>query len=114
MDDTHEKRSNDIDRRLFLNKISTAGAAALMAAHLSPNALAQTPSPSPSPSPTPAKPSPLAEAYAEVVKQRFGAHINAGQWDQIRRDVEGNVRTADRLRAYKLKNADEPDFIFFA
>jgi hypothetical protein len=32
----------------------------------------------------------------------------------MKRDIEGNVRTAERLRASKLKNADEPDFIFIA
>ena len=26
--------------------------------------------------------------------------------------MDGNVRAADRLRAVKLKNGDEPDFIF--
>jgi hypothetical protein len=32
----------------------------------------------------------------------------------VKRDLEGNVRTAERLRAFKLKNADEPDFAFEA
>lgn len=77
-------------------------------------AQAPTPSPSPSPSPAPAAPSPLAEAYAEVARLRFGAHIEPGQWERIKRDLDGNVRAADRLREFKLKNADEPDFIFFA
>ncbi len=32
----------------------------------------------------------------------------------VKRDLEGNVRTAERLRAFKLKNSDEPDFAFEA
>jgi hypothetical protein len=33
---------------------------------------------------------------------------------RLRRDVVGNLRAADALRAVKLKNADEPDFVFSA
>lgn len=105
-----------INRRSFVKFIPAVGGASLLAAQLPSIALAQmpTPSPSPSPSPTPATPSPLAEAYAEVAKQRFGAHVEAGQWVQIKRELEGNVRTADRLRGFKLQNGDEPDFTFTA
>ena len=62
----------------------------------------------------PPKPSPLAEAYGEVARLRFGAHLSAEQLEAVRRDLEGNVRTAERLRAFKLSNADEPDFVFNA
>lgn len=103
-----------IARRSFVKFIPVIGGASLLAAKVPISALAQTPTPSPSPSPTPATPSPLAEAYAEVAKQRFGAHIEAGQWIQIKRDLDGNVRSADRLRGFKLQNGDEPDFIFTA
>lgn len=60
------------------------------------------------------KPSPLAEAYAEVARVRFGGQITPEQLAQIKKDVAGMVRTADRLRAVKLQNADEPDFVFNA
>ncbi|MDQ5844184.1 MAG: twin-arginine translocation signal domain-containing protein [Acidobacteriota bacterium] len=105
-----------IDRRSFVKFIPAVGGAGLLAANLPLGALAQTPTPlpSPSPSPTPATPSPLAEAYAEVVKQRFGAHVEGGQWAQIKRELEGNVRSSDRLRTFKLQNGDEPDFTFTA
>ncbi len=75
--------------------------------------------PNPQPTPTPAtpaqqKPSPVAEAYAEVARLRFGEHTTPEQLEQIKRDIEGNVRSAERLRAAKLKNSDEPDFVFSA
>ena len=77
--------------------------------------------PNPQPTPTPAqapqgppKPSPLAEAYAEAARLRFGEHLSAEQLEAVKRDLEGNVRTADRLRSFKLQNSDEPDFVFSA
>ena len=112
-------------RRRFAKTLAAAclAAPALAAAH----AHAQTPPKAaepkapPNPQPTPAqqpqgppKPSPLAEAYTEAARLRFGQHLSAEQLEAVKRDLEGNVRTADRLRAYKLKNADEPDFVFGA
>jgi glucose/arabinose dehydrogenase len=75
------------------------------------------PQPTPSPSPQqqgPPRPSPLAEAYGEVARLRFGEHVTPEQMQAVKRDLEGNVRTAERLRAFKLKNSDEPDFAFEA
>jgi hypothetical protein len=98
-------------------------AAALVAAPLATSLVqAQTPDkpkeapapPAPQPSQTPQQPSPTAEAYRTVARARFGEHVKPEQWEQIMKDLEGNVRTADRLRSIKLKNADEPDFIFSA
>lgn len=95
-------------------------AAAPLAAQLG---RAQTPSkpkeaaapPNPQPSPTAQqKPSPLAEAYAEVARVRFGEKLTPEQLEQIKKDMEGNLRSSDRLRAVRLKNGDEPDFIFSA
>ncbi|HJR06386.1 MAG TPA: hypothetical protein VJ842_03925 [Pyrinomonadaceae bacterium] len=71
----------------------------------------------PNPQPTPAPqtaPSPVAEAYSEVARLRFGEKLSAEELARMKRDIEGNVRTAERLRAVKLKNSDEPDFIFIA
>ena len=72
------------------------------------------PQPTPAPPQGPPKPSPLAEAYAEAARLRFGEHLSAEQMEAVKRDLEGNVRTAERLRAFKLKNSDEPDFVFGA
>jgi len=108
-------------RRQFARTV----AAALVAAPLLSNTLsAQTPPaatkqapapPNPQPTPTPqTAPSPVADAYAEVARLRFGDKLTAEELARLKRDMEGNVRTAERLRAFKLTNADEPDFIFIA
>ncbi len=106
-------------RRQFAKSVATTLVAAPLAASL---VKAQTPTkpkeatapPNPQPTPTPQKPSPLVEAYAEVARVRFGEKLTPEQLEQIKKDLDGNVRTADRLRAVKLKNGDEPDFVFTA
>lgn len=112
-------------RRRFTKEVAAAMAVAPLVSLM---AKAQTPPgaktkeaaapPNPQPSPSPQqqqqKPSPVAEAYAGVARARFDEHVTAEQFELIRRDLEGNVRTADRLRAVKLKNSDEPDFTFIA
>lgn len=107
-------------RRQFTKTIAAAIATApLVASTLNaqtpPAATKQAPAP-PNPQPTPqaAPPSPVADAYAEVARLRFGERLGAEELARMKRDIEGNVRTAERLRAFKLKNADEPDFIFIA
>jgi hypothetical protein len=111
--------SKQTSRRQFAKSIATTLVAAPLAASL---VKAQTPTkpkeatapPTPQPSPMPQKPTPLAEAYAEVARIRFGEKLTPEQLEQIKKDLDGNTRNADRLRAVKLKNADEPDFIFSA
>ncbi len=101
-------------------KFTKAVAAAFVAAPLT--ATAQRPAATPTetkapPNPQPAQtqqPSPVAEAYAEVARARFGSQVTDEEMRRIKRDLEGNVRTAERLRTYKLQNSDEPDFIFEA
>ncbi len=91
---------------------------AVARAQATPGTTKETPAP-PKPQSSPAttaaqKPSPLAEAYVEVARVRFGEQATPEQLAQIKKDVAGMVRTADRLRAVKLQNADEPDFVFNA
>lgn len=108
--------SGQISRRRFAKTL----AAALVAAPLT--AMAQKPiatkeavaPPNPPPSPAPPAASPTAEAYSEVARARFGDKLSAEQLSQVKGDLEGNVRTAERLRAAKLQNAEEPDFVFAA
>ena len=110
-------------RRRFTKTLAAAAFIAAPALAAS----AQTPTPAsepkapPQPQPTPAQqpqgppaPSPLALAYFEVARQRFGERLTPEQLEAVKRDLEGNVRTAERLRASKLKNSDEPDYIFEA
>jgi hypothetical protein len=125
---TKEKLENaprSDSRRRFTKTL--AAAAAVVAAGAAAGVGAQTPpatkepkSP-PNPQPTPAapqqqppKPSPVALAYAEVARARFGERLSAEQFESVKRDLEGNARAADALRAYKLENSDEPDFVFGA
>ncbi|HEX8843161.1 MAG TPA: hypothetical protein VF791_00750 [Pyrinomonadaceae bacterium] len=111
--------SKQTSRRQFTKSVATTLMAAPLAASL---AKAQTPvkpkeptaPPTPQQTPAPQKPSPLAEAYAEAARVRFGDKLTPEQLEQLKKDMDGNVRTADRLRAVKLKNGDEPDFIFSA
>lgn len=56
--------------------------------------------------------SPAAEGYFEVAKARYGKFVTPEQLEAIKRDLEGNVRTSERLSAIKLENGDEPDFVF--
>ncbi|MBA3767931.1 MAG: hypothetical protein H0W99_13295 [Acidobacteria bacterium] len=120
------RQSDDIgqaSRRSFTKTVATVFATAPLVSLM---AKAQTPpggktkeatappNPQPSPSPQQQKPSPVAEGYAAVARARFGEQVTPEQFEQIKKDLEGNVRTAERLRAVKLKNEDEPDFTFIA
>ena len=109
-------------RRRFTKSVAAALAAAPVA--LSQAGARQRPAepkapPNPQPTPTPAPPqqpppSPVVEAYAAVARARFGEHVTAEEFERVKRDLGGNVRAADGLRAAKLKNSDEPDFVFEA
>ncbi len=113
------RAQTDQARRQFAKAVAAAIVAAPFAGRIT---HAQTPPatkepvapPAPQPSPTPQQPSPLAEAYGEVARLRFGDKLSADELTRVKRDLEGNVRTGDRLRAVKLQNSDEPDFIFNA
>ena len=112
--------SSSTSRRRFAKGMAAALVAAPMVA--AKGGRTQTPAtkeskapPNPQPTPTPAqKPSPVAEAYAEVARAGFGAQVTDEEFKRIKRDLEGNVQTAGRLRAVKLQNSDEPDFVFSA
>lgn len=107
-------------RRSFTKALAAAAfvPAPARSAHAQTPPAAAEPKAPPQPQPTPAQgppaPSPLALAYFEVARQRFGTSLTPEQLEAVKRDLEGNVRTAERLRASKLKNSDEPDFVFEA
>ena len=66
----------------------------------------------PSPSPVPG---PVAEALGQVVQHRYGAQLEAGDLDEIKKNIEDNLQAADKLKkALKLTNADEPVSLFQA
>ena len=113
----------DPARRRFTKAVATALAAAPLAAvALTNRTHAQTPPatkepaapPNPQPTPTPQPPSPLAEAYGEVARVRFGDRLTADELMRVKRSVAGKVGRGEGLRNAKLQNSDEPDFIFNA
>ena len=112
-------RESDTGARQSRRRFAKSVAAAIVAAPVA-AARAQTPAAPrepkapPNPQPTPTPPSPVAKAYADVARARFGSQVTDEEFKRIERDLEGNVRTAERLRASKLENWDEPDFIFEA
>ena len=121
--DKHEDAPRSDSRRRFTKTLAAAvvagTAAQVITAQTPPAAKESKAPPNPQPTPTPQqqqppKPSPVAVAYAEVARVRFGERLSAEQFDAVKRDLEGNVRAADALRAYKLQNSDEPDFVFGA
>lgn len=124
MKKTNEARERErTSRRRFTKRVAAAALIAPLAAVGAGSA--QTPTRTPAaepkapPNPQPAspqtpQPSPVAEAYAEVAKARFGKQVSDDEFKRIKRDLEGNVRTAERMSAFKLENWDEPDFIFSA
>ena len=105
-----------VSRRQFAKSIAALAIAAPLAAGAQTTTTTkQAPAP-PNPTPAPAAQtvSPVTKAYGDVAQARFGDKLTTEQLTSIKRDLEGNVRTADRLRAVKLLNADEPDFVFGA
>ncbi len=51
----------------------------------------------------------MAEALTEAVRRQFGAHLDAAELEEVRREIERNRRAAERLRAAaRLANGDAP------
>jgi hypothetical protein len=113
--DTSASRTS---RRKFTKAVATTLVAAPLASRLAhaqrPAGTKEAPAP-PNPQTAAApKPSPLAEAYTEVARARFNDRLTPEQFEQVKKDLEANLQAAERLRAVKLRNEDEPDFIFSA
>jgi hypothetical protein len=58
-------------------------------------------------------PSP-ARALTELLRLHYGKHLNEEQWKEVLKRVESIHRAADKVKAIKLKNSDEPAFAFRA
>ncbi len=111
-----EPRSpRSIDRRVFLRQVAGAAAAAALAPAAS---FAQTPTPAPSATPapaaatTPAPPSEDAWALTAILQRRLEGRLTPEQWEAVARDFEGDLGVGRRLRAFAMKNSDEPDSTF--
>jgi hypothetical protein len=68
----------------------------------------------PAASPSPAAANPVAEALADVVRQRYGSQLGAEDLAEVRRVIEQNLSAADRLKQVRLGNGDEPVTLFQA
>ncbi|GBC76629.1 hypothetical protein HRbin08_00091 [bacterium HR08] len=62
----------------------------------------------------PLTPSAAAEALGQLVRARYGQFLTAEQLAEVVRQIERNLRSAERLRSVALTNADEPDLVFRA
>jgi hypothetical protein len=105
-------------RRRFTQALVAAAGAPLLApaallAQAAP-APGPAPTPSPTPVPTPEAPSSAAEALTEVVRIRWGKHLSGEELGEIAKSIDSRLRGAQRMKAVKLENGDEPDFVFSA
>jgi hypothetical protein len=100
-------------RRRFAKSIAAfvAAPAALSAVRAQERPAPAT-SPTPQATPAPRRPSPVAEAYLAVARARFGEGLSTEELDRLKRELESSVSASERLSAVKLKNSDEPDFVF--
>jgi hypothetical protein len=46
-----------------------------------------------------------------LIRLRHGEHLDDDQLKSVRTSVQRALASADRLRRFKLVNADEPDFV---
>ena len=115
-------------RRRFLKVVGMAG----LAGTFVPSALALARGAAPGAKPPPRKPavkprpasppggegepeiSVDARSLAEIVKRRYGDHLTFEQLEAVTRELDGRIRSGQRLRAVHLANADEPDCTFEA
>jgi hypothetical protein len=104
---THDHASQPT-RRQFTTALAVAVAAPLLAEEAS--AVAPPPAAS-----TPANPrAASADGLVEVVRARYGKHLTEAKLKRIRASILSGLSSAERLRKVKLRNADEPAFIFSA
>jgi hypothetical protein len=64
--------------------------------------------------PAQTEPSPAARALMDLARERYGKHLTPEQLDEVRKDIVSGIGMSERLRARKLNNSDEPDFVFRA
>ena len=54
------------------------------------------------------------QALMDIVRSRYGKHLNEEQLKRVRQKILAGLRSADQLRKVPLKNSDEPAFLFQA
>jgi hypothetical protein len=88
-------------RRQFARKVAALAAAPVAATA----AGAQEQAP-------PARPASAGQALAELIRLRYGRHLDDAQFRRVTQRVESNLRMADRLNRVTLQNGEEPAFQF--
>ena len=96
-------------RRRFLKNVTGLSAVALT----SPLAVAgeinaQQPAPQQEKPATPTQ----AQLLGEIVRQRYGQYLTPDQLTSVINNLDSAIQRGKRLREFKLKNSDEPDFVF--
>lgn len=99
------------DRRGFLQVVAAAVAAIPGAAVAQTAATPATPAAPATPAP-PEHTGGEARLLTEVLRTRYPDRFSEAQWTSIVGDFDGDLGGAKRLRAVKLRNSDEPDFMF--
>jgi hypothetical protein len=59
-------------------------------------------------------PDPVAVHLTEGLKAKYGDRLTEAQWEEVRKQVEGNLRAARQLRSFELPIQTEPAFLFRA
>lgn len=93
---------------------SLAFAQSAGAAAAKPDTAAAAP-PSPAAPAAPAGPPEISEdarSLGEIVRRRYGKHLNPDQLEAVTRELDQRVQGGRRLKDAKLSNGDEPDFTF--
>jgi hypothetical protein len=57
---------------------------------------------------------PVALHLTEGLKAKYKDRLTEAQWDEVRKQVEGNLRAARALRSFELPIQAEPAFVFRA
>ena len=56
----------------------------------------------------------VAAVLGDAVLARYGERLDEAAVEKVRGEIAELVKAAETLRAYRLTNADEPDFVFRA
>lgn len=59
-------------------------------------------------------PSELGSALTGLVESQHGQHLTPDELQRVASDMQRHAGLLERLRAFELKNSDEPDFTFVA
>ncbi len=54
----------------------------------------------------------LVQATVDFVRASLSYRLSDEELERVRGRAERQLKAADKLRAYPLRNADEPDFVF--